>query len=114
MENIRKYAEVCGISVYINKGKVYARHISEGDNVYFNVNADTGLIDSPEEFEEEITAEDYKDIVKGYKFKMLLQHRLTTAAIINLESVNVTGEFRVRSGKHVFNSGETTTECEVI
>ena len=43
MDNIRKYAEVCGISVYINKGKIYARHISEGDDIQFTVQASTGL-----------------------------------------------------------------------
>ena len=114
MDNIKKYAEVCGISVYINKGKIYARHISEGDNINFTVNADTGLIGSPEEFEEEITAEDYKDVVKGYKFEMLLQHRLTTAAIINLESQCVSGQFRVRKGQHTINESEAITEVEVI
>ena len=114
MDNIRQYAEVCGISAYINKGKIYARHISEGDNINFTVCADTGLIESPEEFEEEVTAEDYKDIVKGYNFKMILQHRITTAAIISLTSQNVSGQYRVRSGKHVFNESESITEVEVI
>lgn len=114
MENIRKYAEVCGISVYINKRKIYARHISEGDNINFTVNVDTGLIESPEEFEEEITVEDYKDVITGYKLKMILQYRLTTAAIINLESQDVKGQYRVRSGKHSFNGSETITEIEVV
>ena len=114
MDSIRKYAEVCGISVYINKRKIYARHISEGDNINFTVNVDTGLIESPEEFEEEITAEDYKDVIKGYKLKMILQHPLTTAAIITLKSRDVSGEYRVRAGKHIFNGSETTTEVEVI
>jgi hypothetical protein len=114
MDNIKKYAEVCGISVYINKGKIYARHISEGDDINFTVNADTGLIDSPEEFEEEVTAEDYKDVVKGYRFKMILQHRMTTAAIVKLNSLNVSGQHRVRSGKHIFNESESVTEVEVI
>ncbi len=114
MDNIQKYAEVCGISVYINKGKIYARHISEGDNINFNVSAETGLIESPEEFEEEVTAEDYNDIVKGYRLTMILQHRMTTAAIINLQSKDVSGQYRVRSGKHIFNDGEAITEIEVI
>lgn len=113
-EAIKNYAEVCGISVYINNGKVYARHLSEGDNINFLVNEGTGLIGSPEEFEEEVTAEDYTDIVKGYKLKMLLQHRMTTAAIINLNSVDVSGKFRVRAGKHIFNESEAVTEAEVI
>lgn len=114
MENIKKYSEVCGISVYINKRKIYARHITEGDNLNFVACAETGLIDSPEEFEEEVTAEDYKDVIKGYKFSMILQHRLTTAAIITLESKNVSGRYRVRSGRHLFNGSETITEVEVI
>ncbi|MBS5725083.1 MAG: hypothetical protein KHW59_04785 [Clostridiales bacterium] len=114
MENIRQYAEVCGISVYINKGKIYARHISEGDNIYFTVSESSGLIESPEEFEEEVTAEDYKDVIRGYKCKMLLQHRMNTAAVIDLESVNVSGRFRVRSGKHIFSPDACTTEVEVI
>lgn len=113
-EAIKQYAEVCGISVYINNKKVYARHITEGDNINFTVEESTGLIGSPEEFEEEVTAEDYKDIIKGYKFSMLLQHRMTTAAIINLKSVNVSGQFRVRAGKHIFNESEAITELEVI
>lgn len=114
MENIKKYSEVCGISVYINKRKIYARHISEGDNINFVACADTGLLDSPEEFEEEVTAEDYKEVITGYKFSMILQHRLTTAAIITLNSLNVSGQFRVRSGRHTFNGSETITEVEVI
>lgn len=114
MENIKRYAEVCGISVYINKGKMYARHITEGDNINFLVSQDTGLIESPEEFEEEMTAEDYTNTIKGYKFKMILQHRMTTAAVIKLTSRNVSGWFRVRSGKHIFNESESITELEVV
>ena len=113
-ENIKKYAEVCGISVYINKGKIYARSLKTGDNINFNVSADTGLIGSPEEYEEETTAEDYKDTIHGYTFKMLLQHRMTTAAIINLKSRNVSGRYRVKSGKHIFNESEFLTELKVI
>ena len=113
-DNIKKYAEVCGISVYINKRKIYARHLKDGDNIEFTVNAKTGLINSPEEFEDEITAEDYTDKIKGCNFSMLLQHRITTAAIINLDSANLKGKFRVRSGRHIFNRDEAITEVEAI
>jgi len=114
MENIKKYAAVCGISVYINKGKMYARHITEGDNINFLVSQDTGLIDSPEEFEEEMTAEDYKNTIKGYKFKMILQHRMTTAVVIKLSARNISGWFRVRKGTHIFNGSESVTEVEAV
>lgn len=114
MSNIQKYAEICGISVYINKGQLYARHLSEGDNINFVVNEDTGLIGSPEEFEEEISTESGSEKIKGYKFKMLLQHQLTTAAIVNLQSRSVKGTFRVRSGQHTYNESEAITEVEVV
>lgn len=114
MDSIRKYSEVCGISTWINKGKVYAQHISKGTNLYFNVKVETGMIGSPEEFEEEITAEDYKDTIKGYNVKMLLQHRITTGSVVKINSDYVNGEYHVRAGKHVFNESEATTEIEVI
>lgn len=114
MENVKLYAKVCGISAYINKGKIYAQHLTKGEEITFLVNADTGLIGSPSESEEEVTAEDYTDVIKVYEWDMLLQHRLTTAAIVNLTSQNITGRFRVRSGEHIFNADEATTKIEAI
>lgn len=114
MENIKKYAKVCGISVYVNKGKIYARHLKKGDNINFTVQARTGMIDYPEEYEEEITAEDFKETIKGYNITMLLQHRMTTGAIINLSSKVAKGKFRVRSGTHTFSASECTTQIKVF
>ena len=114
MSAIKQYAEVCGVSAYINKRKVYVRHLSEGDNLGFTVNVDTGLIDSPEEFTEEINNEDYTDTVKGVTFKMLLEHRVTTASIITLKSREHNGKFRVREGKHVCNENDFYTEITAI
>ena len=114
MEEIKKYAEVCGISVFVSKGKIYARYIKDGDNLNFTLSADTGLIGSPEEFEEEQTAEDFKETVKGYKCECLLQHRMTTAGIINLNSMLANGRYRIRSGEHIFNESEALTKVEVI
>lgn len=114
MENIRKYAEVCGISAYINQGKVYAQHISKGINGYFNLNVNTGLIDSPDESEETINAEEYEDKIRVINAKCLLQHRITTGSVVNLQSENIKGEFRVRSGKHTFTPDESITELELV
>lgn len=114
MENIKKYAKVCGISVYVNKGKIYARHLKKGDNINFTVQASTGMIDYPEEYEEEITAEDFKETIKGYNITMLLQHRITTGAIIKLSSKVAKGKFRVRSGTHTFSPSECTTQIKVF
>lgn len=114
LENIKKYAEVCGISVYVNKGKIYARYLKDGDNINFTLQESTGLIGSPSAYEEEITAEDFKETVNGYECEMIIQHRMTTAAIINLKSQNANGKFRVRSGEHTFNEQTAITKIKVF
>lgn len=109
MENIKQYAEVCGISVYVSKGKIYARYIKEGDNLNFEVSVDTGMIGSPSYYEEEVTAEDYKDTVDGYEVEMLLQHRMCAGAIVKLTSKAANGTYRVCSGEHRFSPAESVT-----
>ena len=113
MENIRQYAEVCGISVYVSKGKIYARYIKEGDNLNFEVSVDTGLIGSPSSYEEEITAEDYTDTVDGYEVEMLLQHRMSAGAIVKLKSKDANGTYRVCSGEHRFSPSEAITVAKM-
>lgn len=113
MENISRYASVCGISVYVSKGKIYARYIKEGDNINFNVSADTGMIGSPVEYEEEITAEDFTDTVNGFEVEMLLQHRMCAGAIVTLKSKDAKGEYRVCSGEHRFSPNEATTKIKM-
>lgn len=115
IELIKKYAEVCGVSVFVSKGKIYARHIKLGDNLNFELSADTGLIGSPTEFTEEVTAEDFTETVNGYTVKSLLQHRMTTAGIIKIKSKQVSGEYRIRSGRHSYNKDSgAVTEIEVV
>lgn len=114
MSNIKEYAEVCGVSAYINKRKVYVRHLSDGDNLGFTVSVDTGLIDSPEEYEEEVSNEDYTETINGVTFKMLLEHRITTAGIVTLQSRDHTGTYRVREGRHVCNESDFYTEITAV
>lgn len=113
-DNIKEYSEVCGVSTYVNRGKVYSRYIKDGDNIGFNISVETGMIDDPQMFEEEQTSEDFKETIQGFNVKLLLQHRITTAAIVNIKSRNVTGQYRVRSGKHTYDSTNLLTEIEVI
>lgn len=113
MENIKKYAKTCGVSAYICKGKIYVRSLKDGDNIKFTVKPETGLL-SIEEVEEEEEIEKYKDVTKGLNISMLLQHRITTASIIQVQSKNFKGTYRVRSGKHTYDGINFLTEIEVI
>lgn len=113
MDNIKKYADVCGISVYVSKGKIYARHIKEGDNLNFTVSADTGLIDSPAQYTEEIKAEGFTETVDGFECEMLLQHRMCAGAIVKLQSKIASGTYRVCRGEHRFSPDESITKLKM-
>lgn len=113
MQNIGKYAEVCGISVYVSKGEIYARTLKEGDDLNFEVSVDTGLIGSPSPYEEENVAEDYNDTVHGYEVEMLLQHRMSAGAIVKLTSKRANGTYRVCSGEHRFSIYEAVTTAKM-
>lgn len=113
MENIKTYSEVCGVSTYVKNGKIYSRHIKVGDNINLTLSEETGLIGSPEEFEEELTAEDFKETIKGYECEMLLQHRACAGAIVTLKSLYANGNFRICSGEHRFNPDECITKIKM-
>jgi hypothetical protein len=113
METIKKQARVCGVSAYVNKGQVYVQPLSKGEDVNFSLTVDTGLI-SLSEFEEEITAEKFTDAVKGYEITMLLQHRISTGSILNIQSKNVSGRYRVREGQHTYDGSDFITKVKAI
>lgn len=113
-EQIEKYAKICGVSAYVLKGRVYVRDVRKGEEMNFEINADTGLIGSPEEFEESEQGEDFKSTAKGYSCEMLLQHRLTVASKIKLKSREVNGTFSVRSGEHKFDGTNFITAFKCI
>lgn len=113
-ENIKTYADICGVSVWVSKQRIYCRPIWDGDNIHFTISAATGLIGSPDFFEEENTSEEYKDNVTGYNIEMLAQHRMTTAAIVAVESRDYKGLYRVCSGAHRYDGLSATTEIKCI
>lgn len=114
MDNINQYARICGISVYIQKGKVYAHDVRDNKTAVFTISVDTGLIDTPESYEEEISEENYTETLKGYKVKTLLQHRIDTGACVSLNSRNGKGIFHVKDGCHSFDGTNFITEITLI
>lgn len=106
-EIISKVAKDCGTSVYINKGKLYVRSLRKGGDSVFNLTKKTGLIESPEYFED--------NGARGYNVKSQLQYRITTASVINLESEQFSGKLHVRSGSHhISRTGDFSTEMEAL
>lgn len=107
---INDIANDCGASAYISRGQIYIRPIKEGDNHHFILKPETGLIGSPEYFEEEKNGK----TIKGYKIKSLLQYRMNTASIIKVESQFVKATLRVRKGSHYLKGDDYYTEVEAI
>lgn len=107
MQNI---ATECEASCYISRGQAYIRSLKEGDDHNFKLNKKTGLIGSPQYFEEEKNGV----ITKGYKITSLLQYRMNTGSIIHLEAEGVKAKLRVRKGKHRCDGNNYYTEVEAI
>lgn len=105
---IKQVAKDTETKMYIQGKKIFMRPPDKGDPTGFLLNADTGLIDSPEKTEEE---NDKKEKVISYTVKCLLNHRLAPDSIIQVESMSVNGTFRVVKGKH---EGDFITEVKVV
>lgn len=113
MDNIKRLAKICGVSAYILKGKIYVRPLKEGDNTKFKVQPSTGLI-GISYFEESEKNADYKDTIKGYELKMLLQHHIQTASIIHLSCKEAKGTYRVKSGEHSYDGTDMITKVKAV
>ncbi|MFJ6210601.1 phage protein [Lysinibacillus sp. NPDC092081] len=119
---VSEIAKDCKAKLHINKGRLFVRDSKKGDNLGLDISKETGLIDEPEEVEEETKDEKGSNLkndkkkTKGYKIKMLLNHRVTTDVIIKLTSRKVSGVFRVSKGEHKGDTSGTEyyTECEVV
>ena len=124
MDGIRKYAQVCGVSAWINKSNLYVCPLSTPvTDWYFDLKSDTGLL-SVEEWQEEETLEQSEaertagepaktETINGVTVKMLLQHRLYTGCTIQVTS-NVNGRFKVREGGHNADDDDCTTTAKAI
>lgn len=106
LNNLEEVVRDCGSVMYHRRGKLIIRPLKEGTDERFLLSEDTGLIGSPEPFDD--------DGIKGFKVKCLLQHRITTASIIQIKSKTANGKYRVRKGKHVADTDDYYTEFEVI
>ena len=106
LNNLEEVVRDCGSILYYRRGRLVIRPLKEGFDERFRLSEETGLLGSPEPFEE--------DSYKGYKVKCLLQHRVTVASIIELRSRTANGSYRAVKGKHIANGSDFYTEFEVI
>lgn len=123
---IKGIAKDCGAKAHVTRGKIFIRPKDEGDDIGFRISAETGLISSPTPLETEVEEKDAKgksikdDDGKakkakrwGWRVVMLLNHRITTDALVEITSKTANGFFRVESGKHTSNGQTYYTELDV-
>ncbi|MGV0167216.1 phage protein [Furfurilactobacillus sp. WILCCON 0119] len=103
---LQEVAEYTGSKLMYRNGQLVIMNMKVGDFDAFDLNTDSGLLTMP------TREEDYD--WKGYSFDSIFNHRLTTAAIINLKSRHVNGTFRVISGEHTFDGTEAKSTLEVL
>lgn len=113
MENIKKYAQICGVSAYICKSKIYVCPLYDIKSKAFDLAADSGLL-SVSEFEEEQTNETYKDKTKGYECKMLLTHQIQTGSTVFINTEDIKACCTVREGTHEYDGNTFTTTIKAI
>lgn len=113
MSNIKRLAGICAVSAYILKSRIYVRPLTKGDNTYFEISVDTGLLEI-EEFEETSQNGDFTDKICGYNLKILLQHQLQTGSIVSIRAIGVNGKYRVKSGSHECSGDDFITKAKVV
>ena len=113
-DNIKKYSEVCGVSTYINNGKLYCKDVAQSASEQFTIDVGHGLVESVEEFEEEVTVDDITDVVAGVKLKTLLNHRINVGSILNIKSINKSGRYVVKKCNYTINDSDFYSEIEAV
>lgn len=103
---LRQIVNETGSKFYISNGAVFIRPYSKGTKTGFLLNSDTGLIESPQRV-------DGNDKVE-YQVKCLLNHKIRTDSLIQVQSTTANGNYRVVSGKHICNDTDFITDMEVV
>lgn len=114
LNNLEEVVRDCGSVLYHRKGKLIIRPIDEGTDEQFLLSEETGLIQSPSDFERTDSKGTEKRTIRGYTVKCLLQHRITTASIIEIKSSTANGKYRAIKGKHIADKDNFHTEFECI
>lgn len=95
------------LKLHVNKGKVYLRSEAKGTEQIVILNEDTGLIASPQEVNSEEEEE-------RYQVQSLLNYKIETDSVLDIDSKTIKGYYRVDSGEHYLKGDDFLTEVEVV
>lgn len=109
-------AKDCGAKAYVRNGQLFIRPATDGKVIGFQLDASHGLVGTPTPVDKELDLGDKKKTklkVRGFKVVSLLNHRITTDAVIKLVSSTASGNYRVNNGRHFCTDNDFYTEMEV-
>ncbi|NMM53531.1 phage protein [Paenibacillus aquistagni] len=106
LEAVQRAAKACGTSTYTKQGQLRFRSKHHSASMTLELSPASGLIESPESFEEEK--------VKGVRVKSLLHYRLYAGAKLRLVSEDFEGDYKVKKGRHTLSDDEFTTEVDLV
>ncbi len=97
----------CGAIMTYTRGTIYIRPPGSGTQTGFVLNKSSGLIESPENIEDD-------DGNAGYKVLSLMNYKIEVGSIIKIESKKVSGIFKVKKGIYRSTDFDHVVEMEVF
>lgn len=105
---VKKLCSETESKFYIDKDRAYIRNYDKGTNTSFLLSSKTGLVSSPQPMQ---ITENGKKSKDGFKISCLLNHNIFPDSIIQVDSKNIKGSFRVVKGTH---TSDFITTMEVV
>jgi hypothetical protein len=119
MDTLEQIADDCKTSLFYLRGKLTLRYVYDGNSYdQFDLNYDTGLLESPtrEDRDEDWEDGDDDDGLGKYSWSVnsILNYHLTTYAHVSIKTKYIKQTVRVISGEHSFDGEEPTTSFEAV
>lgn len=102
---LEEIARDLGAKLHVSRGFIYFRPPEKGSFEIVNLNKDTGLIGTP------TISQSEKGV--SYEVDSLLNYRLWTDNLINIESKTIEGIYKIVGGTHSIAGGDFITTMEV-
>lgn len=102
----------CSSRFYVQGGAVIIHPPGEGNRIAFVLNADTGLIETPQRTEKEDES-GKGEAAEGYNVYSLLNHRIRASSVVKIESRTASGFYRVEKAIFIGNEMDFYTQMEV-
>lgn len=117
LESIKQYAQILNVSTYVRNGALYCHRLGKDAVNYWTsvkLSEETGLIETPGSFLEDVRIDGVEYSISGYNIKCLVRSPIGTATKVILDSNEVKGSFIVKEGKHSFNGLDLITKAKVV